>query len=114
MSSELSMEAVPSSGQGKVAKNAIIYLFAQLVSWSVSFLAISIIPRRLGEIAMGELTLAQTLVSTVSGTLMLSIDPYLVAEVGRDHRESEHLLNAALGLRLILILPLIGISMLLL
>ncbi len=114
MSAELSMEAVPQSGQGKVAKNAIIYLFAQLISWSVSFLAISIIPRRLGETAMGELALAQTLVSTVSGTLMLSIDPYLVAEVGRDQLNAERLLNAALGLRLLLILPLIGFSILLL
>ncbi len=114
MSAELSIEAVPAAGQGKVAKNAVIYLFAQLISWSVSFLAISIIPRRLGEIAMGEYTLAQTLVATVSGTLMFSIDPYLVAEVGRDHREAQRLLNATLGLRLLLILPLIGFSLLLL
>ncbi len=39
----------PGRTQRRVARNAGIYLIAQLVSWCVTFVGLSIVPRALGE-----------------------------------------------------------------
>jgi O-antigen/teichoic acid export membrane protein len=86
-----------------VAKNSLIYLLGQCLTWSVTLVALTIIPRRLGETAMGQIAFAGTVVGTVFQFLCLSIESFLTTEVGRDRREAERLIQAVLGLRLVLI-----------
>lgn len=98
-------QAVETDSQGRVAKNAIIYFLGQLLSWSVTFLTISLIPRRIGEMGMGQLGVATTVVTTVSNLFALSIDSFLTAEIGRDRRLAERYIRALFGLRLLLFVP---------
>jgi O-antigen/teichoic acid export membrane protein len=95
-----------SRSEARVAKNAAIYLVGQTVSWAATFLSISIIPRYLGEAAMGQLAIASATIGTISTFLVLGMDNYLTTEIARDHTNSERLLRASLGLRLT-ILPLL-------
>ncbi len=96
---------VPSGG--RVARNASVYLVGQIASWTVSFLYLSIIPRMLAERAWGELTVATTIVTTVGGLFACGMESYLVKEIGRDRANTEHLLRATIGLRLVVLLPII-------
>lgn len=114
MASEVTTEPAPGGGRGRVARNASIYFLAQLVSWAVSFTAVAIVPRTLGERAMGQLALANNAVHIVVSVLKCGIENFLVKEVGRDRAQTERLLGATLGLRLVAILPLTALSLLML
>ena len=85
----------------RVVKNAMIYMVAQLLSWAVAFFSISVIPRRLGEVACGQAAIAGTAVGSVATLLTLSIDQFLNVEIGRDPRQAERLIRATMGLRLV-------------
>lgn len=102
----MALDALPVDEGGtsnrRVAKNSLIYLLGQLLTWSVTLVAITVIPRRLGEASMGQLTVAGTVVGTVIQFLSFSIESYLTTEVGRDRREAQRLVQALLGLRLTL------------
>ena len=89
--------------QERVVKNAMIYLAAQLLSWAVAILSVSLIPNRLGAVAIGQMTVASTAVGSVASVLTLSLDPFLNAEAGRNRADSGRLLRAAIGLRLVCI-----------
>jgi O-antigen/teichoic acid export membrane protein len=104
---------VPVSSQ-RVAGNAVIYLMAQVLSWAVTFLSLSIIPRHLGETAMGQLAVASTAVGTVATLLRLGIEAHVMTEVGRDRQRAALLLGATEGLRLVGLFPLIALSLLVL
>lgn len=99
------------SSHGRVAKNAIIYFIGQLLSWSVTFLTVSIIPRTLGEQAMGELAIATTMATTIAGALKLSMDSWLTAEVGRNRQDAERLISLLFGLRICLLPFLVAVSL---
>lgn len=88
---------------GRVASNTVIYLMAQILSWASSLISISIIPRVLGETGMGQMALASTYVGQIALILTLSIDQYLATECGRDRAQTQRLLSATLGLRLVCI-----------
>src|ERR1051326_6034170 len=108
MATEIQADAAPTISQGRVAKNASIYLLAQIVSWFVTFAALSIIPRTLGKAGSGQLAIVQN-AFVFSPFLMLGIDQYLAKELGRDRRQSERLLRGVMGLRLAM-LPVIFAS----
>ena len=101
----------PESTGQRVAKNAVIYLLSQLASWVVTFASVSAIPRLLGKQALGQLAIADTVVTTVVTFGCLSIEQYLIVEIGRNRNETERLLRATLGLRIAL-LPLLCLSIL--
>lgn len=111
MTAEAKTDINIESGRGRVAKNAVTYFIGQILSWLTAILAVSIIPRRLGEGAYGELTVAGTTVLTVASILSLGVTDYLVKEVGRDRRQTERLARATLGLRLAFIPPMILIAL---
>jgi O-antigen/teichoic acid export membrane protein len=98
------------SNQERVARNAGIYFVIQLVSWAVTFVTMSIIPRFLGEKVIGEVGLAGATTALVFGFGSLCIDQFLTREVGRDHHQADRLVRATLGLRLILFLPIIVVT----
>ena len=93
----------------RVVKNAMIYMAAQLLSWAVAILSVSLIPRRLGEVGTGQMNVAGQAVMTVAPLLTLSVDQYLNVEVGRDPSQAERLLRATIGLRLVCI-PLMAVG----
>src|SRR5690349_19586362 len=84
---------------------------AQSVSWLVTILYVSIIWRRIGDVAAGQLKLATTTVGSIAGLLTLGMDIYLIKEVGRAREGAKALIGATLGLRLVMILPLILLSL---
>lgn len=90
---------------GRVAHNAIVYLLAQVLSWSVTFLTVSLIPRRLGEAGMGQLAIASTITGTVAAIFALGMDNFLIVEVGRNHANGERLTRSSWGLRIALLIP---------
>ena len=93
----------------RVAKNTLIYMAGQLLSWVMTFVSVSIIPRRLGESNIGHLAIAATAVGAVANMLMLGLDGFISAEIGRNKGQSERIVQAFLGLRLSL-LPLLVIG----
>ncbi len=80
-------------------------MVSQLLSWLVTFVTLSIIPRALGEKGIGQLSIASTAISIPAAFLLFGIDTYLVKEIGRDPRQAEHLLRAMIGLRTALLIP---------
>ena len=92
----------------RVAKNTLIYIVGQLVSWAMTLLSVSIIPRRLGETGMGQLAIAGTTVGAVANMMMLGLDGFISAEIGRNRPASERIVQAFMGLRLCL-LPLLAL-----
>ncbi|MCS6777626.1 MAG: oligosaccharide flippase family protein [Chloroherpetonaceae bacterium] len=94
--------------QSRVARNAAIYFFGQIFTWLINIVTISIIPRALGETAMGQFAFAMTTASTVQTLLTLGGDNFLTKEVGRDRNLSAQLLSGLFGLRIFLI-PLLAL-----
>ena len=98
-------------GRGRrIARNTAVYLAGQVVSWAVTLATISVIPRRLGEVAWGQYSLPLANVALIAAVLSLSIESYLTAEIGRDRRNAERLLRATLGLRLVSMPVLVAVT----
>ena len=95
----------PSGNKRRVAKNASIYLASQLVTWLVTFVSIAIIPRLLGAATLGKLAFVGNLYGTAMVFFQFGIDSYLIKEIGRDERQTESLMRATFGLRLVVSLP---------
>ncbi|MEP6754084.1 MAG: polysaccharide biosynthesis C-terminal domain-containing protein [Chthonomonadales bacterium] len=87
--------------ESRVTKNAIIYSLGQIISWCITFLTISIIPRYLGEGALGQAAIAGTAVATVAAAVGFSIERYLIAEIARAGDGAERIIRAVMGLRLV-------------
>jgi O-antigen/teichoic acid export membrane protein len=93
--------APESLGAGsRVASNAAIYTVGQLLSWCISFLSISLIPRFLGEAGMGQIAIATAGVGVVAGVVGFSVESFVMAEMGRRNEDQERVLRAVMGLRL--------------
>jgi O-antigen/teichoic acid export membrane protein len=104
--------AQPIQNTGRVAKNASIYLVSQIITWLVTFVSVSYIPRHIGARGSGEMWLAYGTLLTMLAFFQLGIDPFLAKEIGRDNRQTERLLGATIALRLLLI-PLVVVATLL-
>ncbi len=111
----MSAETLPDTGSPaqegtgqRVAKNAIVYLLSQLITWGITICVIAIQPRLIGETGIGQLRIANTVVITVVTFACLSIEQFLVVEIGRNRKETERLACAAMGLRVAL-LPLLAV-----
>jgi O-antigen/teichoic acid export membrane protein len=105
-------ESSPAISHQKVAKNTIVYLLGQIVSWCVTFLTVSIIPRRIGEEGMGQLAVAASITNAVGAIFALGIDSYLVAEIGRSRDQADRLVRSLWAFRLVTLLPQILVTLL--
>ena len=105
MIAENSPDVPQESSNRRVAKNASIYFISQLLTWIVTFISVSIIPKYQGADIVGKLTYVGTLAGTMVGVLMFGIDSYLAKEIGRDRSQTERLICATLGLRIALSIP---------
>ena len=99
----LPLEEVSPISHERVAKNTLIYIVGQLVSWAMTFISVAVIPRRLGEAGMGQLAIAGTAVGAVANMMMLGLDGFISAEIGRNRPSSERIVQAFMGLRLSLL-----------
>ena len=97
------IEATSPISHERVAKNTLIYIVGQLVSWAMTFVSVAVIPRRLGEAGMGQLAIAGTAVGAVANMMMLGLDGFISAEIGRNRAGSERIVQAFMGLRLTLL-----------
>jgi O-antigen/teichoic acid export membrane protein len=105
-------EPSPAISHQKVAKNTLIYLLGQIVSWCVTFLTVSIIPRRIGEEGMGQLAVATSITGAVGAFFALGIDSYLVAEIGRSRDQADRLVRSLWGFRTVMLLPQVLVTLL--
>ena len=112
----MATESVPTTqpeySQGRVAKNASIYLFAQIFGWLSNIIVLSTIPRTLGESAMGRLAYVTGIGTMICLCVMLGGETYLTVEIGRDRSAAARLIGAMLGLRLALSPIFIGANLL--
>src|SRR4026209_1307890 len=92
-----------SRGMERAASNAGIYFAAQILSWAVTILGVSVISRRLGEAATGQLAVAGVVVSSVANCLMFGIESFLIAEIAVRKSDSSRILGATLSLRALMI-----------
>jgi O-antigen/teichoic acid export membrane protein len=90
---------------GRIARNTLIYLSAQLASWVISFLSISIIPRTLGETSCGELAVIGCAFGPVAAAFGFGLEQHLMQAIGWDPSQTERLLGGCIGLRLVLQIP---------
>ena len=103
MAAEVPLAQGPS--HGRVVKNASIYFLAQIVSWSMAILGVSVVPRILGEAAIGRLAIAVSITGLVTEFVNGGIETYLIQQSGQNRSQTEGLLNPTLGLRIVLIAP---------
>lgn len=89
--------------RSRLFRNTATYAAAQALTWTVTLLTIKTIPQRLGEAAMGQITVSGLMVMPAGNLLMVAIESYLSKEVGRDPAHARRLLRAVLGLRLALL-----------
>jgi O-antigen/teichoic acid export membrane protein len=89
--------------KGNVHRNFVIYLIGQLLTWTVTFISVSVIPRILGEANSGKLVVAAAATGLPVRLLLLGIDGHIMTEIGRDIRNAPRLLGGLLGLRIALI-----------
>lgn len=100
----------PSAQNGRVAGNAAIYLAGQTLSWAATLVTMTLIPRQLGESAMGEYAVVGATISTASALLSCGIEQYLITEIGRSRHRTEALLRATFGLRLVMLPSLFALT----
>lgn len=88
-----------------VHRNFLIYVSAQLLTWTVTFISLSVIPRLLGEASSGKIVVASTAATLPTSLLCLGIDQYLMKEIGRDPSQTKRLMSGLIGLRFALLIP---------
>ena len=104
----MSLEATPAtpvSNSERVAKNTGFYLVAQVLGWLSGFVAIGVSARAFDPDLIGKMIIADTIRGIVTGYLALSMENYLVKEIGRDSSKTAYYVNAMIGLRLLLLVP---------
>jgi O-antigen/teichoic acid export membrane protein len=103
MATELLPEPQPETTGGRVAKNASIYFVGQTFSWLANIIVLSIIPRTLGEAAMGQFAYVMGIIMMLALCAQMGGEMFLTIEVGRNPGSSKHFVEAMLGLRIALI-----------
>ena len=88
------------SSSQKVARNVMMTLGTQLISWSLTFAVTLYLPRYVGAEGLGKLAFAASFVTLFGAFVSLGTSTVLVKEIARDHRRAGELLPAAVLLRL--------------
>ena len=88
------------SGQGRTARNVLVTLATQLISWGLTFAVMLYLPRYVGDVGLGKLAFAASFVLLFGVFVPLGTSTVLVREIARDRAQAGGLLTAALLLRL--------------
>ena len=92
-----------------MAKNTFIYFIGQIITWIATLIHMVVNPNFFGATRVGEWQIAATFVGTASTFIALCLENYLTVESARKTKdEAARLINAAIGLRLVMV-PLVVI-----
>jgi O-antigen/teichoic acid export membrane protein len=100
MSIELPIVDESAGSTRKITRNASIYLAAQILSWVVTFVSLTVFSRTIGKSGTGILAFLGNAFAPIA-ILTLGIDSYLVKELGRDRSLAGPLMRATFGIRLV-------------
>lgn len=88
------------SRSGLAARNVLVTLATQLISWGLTFAVMLYLPRYVGDTGLGNLAFADSFVVIFGVFVPLGTSTVLVREIARDRARAGELLTAALLLRL--------------
>ncbi len=83
----------------KVARNVATTLATQLLSWGLTFVVTLYLPRYIGDVGLGAVTLAGSFAVVMSLLVSLGTSTVLVKDIARDHARTGEWVLAALALR---------------
>ena len=83
----------------RVARNVATTLATQLLSWGMTFIVTLYLPRFIGDVGLGFLTLASSFASVFSLGVGLGTSTVLIKDIARDHGRAGELALASLALR---------------
>ena len=87
-----------------IAKNATILMASQLVTWALTFALTIFLPRYLGAVNAGKLTIANSIWAIVAIIATFGMDTLLTKEIARKPAQAARLFGASVALRAILFL----------
>ncbi len=94
----------PTGGYARVSKNAGIYILGQIVTWMATLIHMVVSPNFFGSTKIGEWQIAATFIGTASTFVALCLENFLTVESARKSKdEAARLINAAIGLRLVMV-----------
>ena len=83
----------------QVARNVLVTLATQLISWGLTFAVMLFLPRYVGDAGLGSLAFAASFVAVIGAFVPLGTSTVLIKEIARDHARVADLLPAAVLLR---------------
>ncbi len=89
-----------SSSSQRIAKNASILMASQMVTWVLSLLLMFIQPRWLGDVALGELHVAQSTWLIAAVVILFGMDVLLMKEIARAPDQASKLYSTSLVLQM--------------
>jgi len=97
-------------GNTRVARNVLVTLATQLVSWGLTFAVTLYLPRYVGDAGLGKLAFAASFIAVFGMVVPLGTSTFLVKEIARDRSRTGELLLAALILRVPLAIGMTGLA----
>ena len=92
-----------------VVSNGLILLSRRLVLWVFSAVLVLFLPRYLGDQGLGQLAFAQSLAALFTTILSLGLGEFLVKEIARNRTLIQTHLSAAIGLRILMGVVVVGV-----
>ena len=96
--------AVP-GGSSRLARNLAFLAGGQVATWGLSLLWTIFVPRALGPIGLGELTIAYAATGVVSVVVSLGVGTLMVKEIARDRLKAPWMVGTALVVRAGFVVP---------
>ena len=96
-------------GSARVARNVLVTLGTQLLSWALTFAVTLSLPRYVGDAGLGKMAFAVSLAALFGTVIPLGTSTVLVREIARDRSRTGELLLAAIFLRVPLGLLMTGL-----
>lgn len=85
-----------------IAKNATVLMGSQVVTWTLSLILAIYLPRYLGVVGMGKLTLARSLWAIAVVFVGFGMSGLITKEIARDHEKTSDLFNTTIITRTLL------------
>jgi O-antigen/teichoic acid export membrane protein len=94
----------------RVFKNLATLYGAQLITGILSLIPIVFLPRYLGAVGMGQLTLALSFTGLFSALMITGTTVYIVREIARDHQRLSEIVSSGVALRAAMALALLPVA----
>lgn len=100
----------PEGRSRRVARNVLVTLATQLISWGLTFAVMLYLPRYVGDTGLGKLAFAASFMAIFGVLVPLGTSTLLVKEIARDRSRTGELLLAALLLRVPMAILMTGLA----